>query len=244
MGIAGGCASGDNNPNDSIDTITMTRLTPNIAYNDHKKNYHGFFGINQLYEGKSINPLYFGQAQKLNQPLSLNGQLTTPLFTNQCFLGTTVRGHTHAKNGILSASGTVVTYFEQHATKKGLSATLWQAQSLDFTPEMQADMNTILPKSLGTEINWNASYTVGTDLSFSLNGALFIPGAYYKKASGKLISLTQQAQLAQTDFAPDENNYPPALGNNVSFFINVQFTCLFDFSRLQNPFTTLKESHA
>lgn len=232
LGIAGGCASGDNYPNDSPDMITMTRLTPGITYSDFDKNYKGLVSVNQMYEGKAIQPLYFGQAQKLNRPLSLTDNLTTPLFTNQCFLGATVQGNTSVKNGLFSSSGTVVTYFQDHQITKGVSATLWQAQSIDFTPQMQADMTTPLPRFLGTELNGSLTYSIGTDLSFSIIAAVFIPGSYYKQAAGTYIPLIEQEELEQFSFTPDQGAFTPTLGNSSCFFVGINLTCLFDFTRI------------
>jgi hypothetical protein len=226
-GIAGAYASGADNPNATYDTLMMTRLTPGIRYKDHNKKYKGFVGIEQLFEGKSINPLYFAQAQKMNTTLTASGELTTPVFTNQCFIGSTLQYALPDASNTFTAQATVVTYFQPSSVKKGLSATLWQEQSLDFTSHMLKDMNTPLPHYLGTELNISGSYTIGTDLTFSLFGALFFPGNFYKKSAGKIIPLLLQTELDSLNFSSDET-VPITLGDNTCFFISAALTCYFD----------------
>ena len=236
-GIAAAYASGADNPNDTYDTIMMTRLTPGIRYKDYNKKYKGFAGIEQLFEGKSINPLYFAQAQKMNETLTASTQLTTPQFTNQCFIGSTIQ-YTHSQEtNSFSTQATVVTYFQPTSIKKGLSATLWQEQSLDFTNQMLIDMNTSLPQHLGTELNISGSYTIGTDLTFSLFGALFLPGTFYKKSAGKNLPLLLQTELDASNFSPDETVPPITIGANTCFFISAALTCFFDSDDFKDFFT-------
>ena len=238
-GIAGAYASGADNPNDTYDTIMMTRLTPGIHYKDYNKKYKGFVGIEQLFEGKSINPLYFAQAQKMNFTLTQSQQLTTPQFTNQCFIGSTVQYSLPQETNTFTTQATVVTYFQPTSIKKGLSATMWQEQSLDFTKQMIVDMNTSLPQHLGTELNISGSYSIGTDLTFSLFGALFFPGNFYKKSSGKIIPLLLQTELNSLNFSPDET-LPITLGANTCFFISAALICYFDSEDCWRFFTKEK----
>lgn len=232
--FATGFASGDRDPNDSIDTLLMTRLTPGITYLDYTKTYKGFMSVNQLFENCSINPLYFGQAQKLNRPLSNTGKLTTALFTNQGFIGSTIKIDYEMVEKKLHSDATVVTYFQLTHLTKGLSASLWDAQSLNFTNKMQTDMKLLLPNYLGTEFNASISYSPCKDINCSLTTALFFPGSYYNKAAGKSLSLTDQIKLNVMNFSPDEDT-PITIGNNCCFYINAQIVCLFDFCNL-NPF--------
>ena len=243
-GIAIAYASGADNPNDSNDKIMMTRLTPGITYKDYSKKYKGFVGTEQLFEGKSINPLYFAQAQKMNRPLTQRSQLTTPEFTNQCFIGSTIQYALPHESNTFTAQATAVTYFQPTALKKGLSSTLWQEQSLNFTQQMLLDMNTPLPRFLGTELNLSGSYTIGSDLTFSLFGAIFFPGNFYKKATGKYIPLLLQAQLNTPNFsAPyftSTAEAPPSLGSSTCFFISAALTCFFDSDDFKDFFTKEK----
>jgi hypothetical protein len=240
-GVALAYASGADNPNDTYNTIMMTRLTPDIRYKDYNKKYKGFVGIEQLFEGKSINPLYFAQAQKMNEPLTQALQLTTPQFTNQCFIGSTIQYTLPQEHTHFTAQATLVTYFQPTSIKKGLSATLWQAQSLDFTPQMLIDMTTPLPQHLGTELNISGAYTIGTDIIFSLFGAIFFPGNFYKKSAGKNIPLLLQTELDAPNFSPDEV-LPITLGSDTCFFVSAALTCYFDiddyFSRLTKKSTS------
>lgn len=239
-GIAGAYASGADNPNDTYDTIMMTRLTPGIHYKDYNKKYKGFVGIEQLFEGKSINPLYFAQAQKMNTALTATTQLTTFQFTNQCFLGSTIQYTLPQEKNHFTAQATVVTYFQPTSIKKGLSATLWQEQSFDFTNQMLIDMKTPLPRSLGTELNFSGSYNIGTDLTFSLFGAVFLPGSFYKKSAGKTLPLVLQTELNTPNFSPDDTIPPITLGDNPCFFISAALTCFFDSGDCWNFFTKEK----
>ncbi len=237
LGLAFAYASGADNPNDSDDTILMTRLTPGITYKDYNKKYHGFVGIEQLFEGKSINPLYFAQAQKMNQPFTDQSVLTTPQFTNQGFFGTTLRykGLEH-KAHTFCAQGTVVSYFMATSIKKGLSASLWQAQSLNFTTQMYTDMNSPLPQFLGNEFNFSLDYHIGSDFTFSLLGAFFFPGKFYKQAAGKTISLALQTQLNSQNFGTNDTT-PPTFGSDTCFFLSAALTCLFDLADCKRIFT-------
>ena len=232
-GVAGGCASGGQNPNDSYEKIMLTRLTPGITYLDYNKKYHGFVGIEQLFEGKSINPLFFGQAQKFNAQLtSLSeeiNQVTSINFTNQGFLGTTFRFEKIVEQKKISLSGTIATYFQLTALKKGIGASLWQEQSIDFTEQMRADMDTLLSKALGTELNASFDFIPFPDFTFSVLGALFIPGSYYKSITGKSIPLKLQSSLDLPNFSPDEDS-PITIGSNFLYFLSAKMVCLFDLT--------------
>lgn len=224
-GAAFAYTSGGTGVNDSYDTITMTRLTPGIRYSDYNKKNKSFLGINQFYEAKSVNPLYFGA-----------GDYT---YSNLCFVGSTLQYSLPNESNTFSAQGTIVTYFKPAVPTKGLSATLWQEQSLDFTDQMRRDMNLRLSHYLGTELNFSGSYSIESDLTFSILGGIFFPGHFYEKLAGKTISLQTQEQLNQPNFSPDEG---PAItyGNNTSFFLSVALTLLFDSSLYEKFF---KQGH-
>ncbi len=230
VGFAGGCASGDTPPNDSYETIMLTRLTPGISYLDYDKKYAGFIGIQQLLESKSVNPLFFGQAQKCNNPLSESSScrnaITSINFTNQGFFATTAHYKKIFEQKIIDLSGTIATYFTITALKKGISSSLWQAQSLDFTNTMQLDMNKSLSKALGTELNASIDITPFSDFTFSILGALFMPASYYKSNAGKTIPLKLQTILDLPNFSPDEDD-PITFSNNCAFFLSIKCVGLF-----------------
>ncbi|MFS8507374.1 MAG: hypothetical protein LVQ75_04790 [Candidatus Babeliales bacterium] len=116
--ITVGCASGDDNPNDSYEKIMITRLTPGIAYQDRNKDYKGFVGVQELFTSESMQSYFLYEARKLNRPLFLTNKLTTASCSNLIFIGLSSNfQHTFDdKNYELHAN--IITFFNIKKQKK------------------------------------------------------------------------------------------------------------------------------
>ena len=194
--------SGDNNPNDSYDTILMTRLTPGVAYKDTDKTYKGFLGVDQYYEIGSFNPLYYG-----------TGDFN---YSNLVFVGSTFEYRWGISEQPLSAQLTLVTYTKPCSP------------SFNTTDQTRTTMNNPLGHYLGTEINYSATYANKTKtFRLELLGGIFFPGKYYHTYKQQLASL----EAATTLLLPQDQPVYPITDStkaNIPFFISFGCTWLFD----------------
>jgi hypothetical protein len=195
--------SGGNNPNDSYDTLLMTRLTPGVQYQDYNKKYKGFIGTNQYYDVNYINPLYYG-----------TGDFN---YTNLAFVGTTLEYSTKDEKNPLTAQCTLVTYVKPTALV--FNVTNLQGKTMD-TP---------LARYLGTELNYSATYTYNSHLTFSLLGGIFFPGSFYKASKSQIALLETDLINAFPSLTPAQTNT-----NNskvkTPFFVGFSLVGSFDSS--------------
>ena len=155
--VVGAYLSGDDNPNDSLDTLLLTRLTPGVTYQDYNKTYKGFVSVDPYYEVAYLNPLYYG-----------TGDFN---YSNLAFVGSTFE-YRWSKESYqpLAAQLTVFSYFKPHAVNMNI---IDSAGTLITNP---------LPHYLGTEINYEITYSnKHDDLDIFLLGGVFFPGAYLKE---------------------------------------------------------------
>ncbi len=242
VSLMAGIASGDENPNDSVEKILANRFNPDTSiYLDHNKCYKGFIGIEQMYAGCGTQPVFMLEAQKLNRPLSqLNDQLTFQEFTNLGVLGAAYHINYTRKQHTVSIDANFFAYFQPHTTRKGFNYTLdtlfiSNACPTRFTEEMlpglAQDAAHCLCQFLGIELNAFISYKISKQFNWYCNPAIFIPGSYYTSALGKIIPLSLQFKLDQPDFSGFESSqkkFDIALENNIAFLVNIGFEYIFD----------------
>lgn len=197
--------SGANNPNDSYDTLLMTRLTPGVQYQDYNKKYKGFLGTDQYYEVDYINPLYYG-----------TGDFN---YTNLAFVGSTLEYSTRDEKNPLSAQITIVTYVKPAALVFGV------------TNPQGATMNTPLPHYLGTELNYSGTYTYNSHLTFSLLGGIFFPGSFYKASKSQLVTLEKEITTAFPVVTTTQTN---AASSKVKTPFFVGFSLVWNFDSSEN----------
>lgn len=209
--LAGSYASGDDTPNDSPHTLLMTRLIPGVQYKDYDKKYKGFIGTNQMPEINGINAMYFGP-----------GVFT---YTNRAVLGSTLSYSTQAEHNRLSTEITVAGYFKPTAPQLGI----FNASGVNTAEP--------LPHYLGTELNWVATYALGSHFSFTLQTALFFSGRFCKQLKQQAETIAEQlaAQLTEPSPTPLQTT-PPSNTLNHCFFAGFTLTWLFDSNDIQQFF--------
>ncbi|NBP01530.1 MAG: hypothetical protein EBU90_15595 [Proteobacteria bacterium] len=226
-----GCASGDNNPNDSYEKIMITRLTPGIAYQDSNKHYKGFVGVQELFTTDSMQSYFLYEARKLNRPLFLTNKLTSPSCSNLVFIGLSSKFlHTlHHKNYELRAH--LITFFQYTKTKKDYNYHLKDALNVSYSTAHTLDAQKKLDPYLGVELNSSCHITLSEDIKLSGVCALFIPGNYYHDAQGKYVPLAFQVKYAGTDSTGIEDNaekYNIRLGNQTAFLLSASVCVHFN----------------
>ena len=200
-GVAAMYASGANDPNDTHETILLTRFTPEAHYKDHNKKYKGFIGIDQLYETPALNNLYFGA-----------GDFS---YSNLAFFGSTLQ-YTFTKDpSTLKAQATIVSYFKPFAP------------ILDITNQDGNKTNMLMSHYLGTEINWSGTYSLTDDFTFSLFGGIFFAGKFYKQLKQEFITLEDDIlRFLEPNIIHTQN--APTANLNSCYFVSAAFTWFFD----------------
>lgn len=201
-------SSGDHTPNDSPDTILVTRLIPNAQYKDHNKTYKGFVGTNQFSEAVSVNGLYFG--------------IGDFRYTNLTLFGSTLQYSVPKEEGTLSAQATFVSYFKPVAP----ILNIFNQQGENIAPP--------LPHYLGTELNWSSSYALGSHITFGLAAGIFFPGKFARDLRGQedLITLQVLSQLKKPGSTLPQTLTIPTKTNHC-FFASMAFSWLFDSNDLK-----------
>lgn len=221
--ITFGCASGDDNPNDSFEKIMITRLTPGITYQDTNKNYKGFIGIQELFTADSLQSYFLFEARKLNRPLFLTNKLTTSAFSNLVFIGLSSNFLHTLQNKNYQLKANVITFFQYRKTKKDYNYHLTDALNVTYTNAHTLDAQKKLDSYLGIELNASCEIMLSEDITISGASACFIPGNYYNNAKGKYVPLAFQLKYAGTDSTGIEDNpekYALKLGNETAFLLS------------------------
>ena len=210
-GMATSYASGDNAPNDSYETILITKSTPGYHYKDYNKTYKGFIGTEHFSQARSINGLYFGV-----------GALK---YTNLAFVGSIIKYTVKKESDTFSAQATVVSYFKP----TGLF--------LNIADQTRAPLsNNPLSHYLGTECNGEVSYILHTDITLSLLGGILFPGSFYTGLRQQARLLEQQVAL----LFPQNNPFPQTNATKTtmspSFFMSFGVSWQFDSSDIKDFF--------
>lgn len=251
-----GAFSGDENPNDSEDKIMITRITPNITYQDTNKDYKGFVSVQPMFTSKSLRSLYMFEAQKLNHPLSGTNKLTQPDITNLYFVGWNLGCKSLVKNKLIDFQTNAILFWNQNRIKQGYNMTFNEALAIDYTNAILRDPNKLLSSSLGLEINSSLQCNLTNDATLFAELALFIPGSYYKDSTGKIIPVANQINLAGTDISGIEDvsqKYNISTGTSNSLHLSCGLMCNFDTStfsfkrknkdknrKRKNPFSSIR----
>lgn len=226
-----GCASGDNNPNDSYEKIMITRLTPGIAYQDSNKTYKGFIGVQELFTAESLQSYFLFEARKLNRPLFSTNKLTTSSFSNLIFIGLNSNFLHTLQNKNYQLKANVITFFQYKKTKKDYNYHLKDALNLSYSTAHTLDAQKKLDSYLGIELNALCEITPSEDIKLSCVCAFFIPGNYYNNAKGKYVPLALQIRYAGSDSTGIEDNpekYNIRLGNQTAFLLSASICVHFN----------------
>jgi hypothetical protein len=211
-GVAATYASGANDPNDTHETVLLTRFTPGVQYKDHNKKYKGFIGTDQLYETPALNNLYFGA-----------GDFS---YSNLAFFGSTLQYTKARDQNTLNAQATVVSYFKPFAP------------ILDITNQEGVKTTTLMSHYLGTEINWSGSYSLAHDVTFSLMGGVFFAGKFYKELKQEFITLQNDISRFLELSTVRSQTTPSPLKVNHCYFVSAAVMWQFDSSDIKKLFET------
>jgi len=257
VATAVGCASGDDAPNDTEEKILLTRVTPGITYKDLNKNYKGFIGVQELFEGKTIRSHFLFEAQKLIQTHAPSDSLTKPTFSNLIFWGFNSSYHKEFNHKTIDAQCNVIGFMNYHSVQKNYSYPLtdyWGFTHNSYTTAHATNAEKRLGKYLGTECNARIDVQIARDVLLFGTCAIFIPGQYYTDAESKYIPIATQIKLANVDASgieDDANKYNMKLGKDTAFLMSAGISAHFDSiswtkssRRKHRQFTFLKELFA
>lgn len=251
IGALAGFINGDDNPNDELEMLLARRLDgtctdacpgcfedcwPNHCFQDYDKTYQGFTGVQQLFTGSIVKSVFMMEAHKLNQPLSAHETMVTyPILSNLAFLGLGGTYKHRAFDRIFDISANGLIFCTPHREKKGFNygldtffqlSSCGEQETLRQFPNLLQDAELPLSRFLGTELNASINLQFDPNLQFFAQAAVFLPGLYYEDAQGKVIRLSEQFKLAESDLSGYELNpkkYRWELGKTSAIFVNVGF---------------------
>lgn len=193
IGFTVGHASGDANPNGS-------------TANEIDKNYHGFIGLNENYDGgKRVKSVLMLNARKIQRPMSTNANskaLIDNSFTDITYVGTGVSWKMAKRDCDLSAN--VLSFWKDKEANKYSGGVVNEAAR----------------RHLGIEANICFEWHVLKGLDIAGQLALFGPGNYYKDIKGFPLDGSIVTALEVTDTS-GYAQAAPTLGTNVAFHANV-----------------------
>ncbi len=201
-GIAGLYTSGDNDPNDTIETTLLTRFTPGVSYKTYDKKYKGFVGTDQIYETPTINNLYFAAGNFSYNDLAL--------------IGSTLTYAAKKSDRTLTGQVTLASYFKPFA------------MTLDSIYHTGINPNSPLPHYLGTELNYEGSYTVDSHITLSLLGGIFFPGIFYHTLKQQFLNLDTEVLNVFEPSTIHPQIIATSTASKAAFFASFSVTWLFD----------------
>lgn len=189
--VAGGVASGDDNPN----------------FETNDGTYTGFIGLQETYSGKRVRSIYLlGGAGKLKRPFSAptKEQLQAPNtkaqnisgFSNLVFCGTALKWNPKTWSKFFEVNPNVYSYWQEHAT--GNARTF-----------------------LGTEANIFINYSLLKDLKLFWVSSMFFPGSFYADRKDKTILTAEELKYYNNTNPTEEEDRIPNLGNDIGYTFNL-----------------------
>ncbi|HLJ31843.1 MAG TPA: hypothetical protein VKU36_05365 [Candidatus Babeliales bacterium] len=191
VAVAGGVASGDDNPN----------------FNTKDGTYDGFIGLQESYSGKRVRSVFLlGGAGKAKRLLSTPGpeDLQAPStkaqavsgFTNLVFCGTALRWKPSTWKKPFEINPNVYSFWQQHP--------IGNARTY-----------------LGTEGALFINYSLFKDLKIFWVSSLFFPGSHYKDRMGTPVFTREEMAFFETDNPTGRQDRIPGLGKNVAYTFNL-----------------------
>jgi len=209
MCVGGGIATGDENPNRSIDEIDGLL---------QEVDYKGFISLQELYSGTRLRSAFlFSGAGRIPRLLSfpspeLGAEFPQSVnrFTNIVFVGWSL--WYEGSRGNINTN--VLSYWQEHATRIFVTA----SESASGIPLQSA---TCARKWLGVETNLFTDYKLYDDIKCYFIGSVFIPGTHFKDISGLPLSKAQQKFLDRPDDTGNNANFVPTVGHDVAYTLNM-----------------------
>lgn len=195
--------SGDNPPNDSLATLVLTRLTPNVKYKDYDKTYKGFLGINQFAQASGFGGLYFGPG--------------IYRLTNIAAIGTSLAYINSTAHHPTSALA-IVSYFKPFAAL------------INVTDQNGIVFSTPLSHYVGTELNTRFLYDLTNHFKLSFITGFFFPGKIYQAMKDQFTAVEDDilTMLTGTTVTVQETRT-----QKVAYFVNFSVEWLFDSTDIE-----------
>ena len=179
-----GYASGDNPPNElEVD-----------------KTYKGFIGLHEYYVGKRVASVFLLDARLIKIPVGLDPNVfesqgsvaaEDTFFSDLQFVGGGVTWTPKCFIKDLSINPNVLAYWKAKREHKFIPP---------VPPAVKGTLSDELASTfMGTELNIIASFTILKDLKLLMNGAIFIPGQYFKDVTGVPVGKDIFDQIVQDD---------------------------------------------
>jgi hypothetical protein len=197
MAISGGWVSGDKNPNAT----------------EANKEYKGFVGLNEFYGGTRVKSAFILGARNVKRPLTYDDNTGSKFgssdgtFTDLRFAGTsfTYKPKKFKNTSFMSNS---MAFWKDHQSYKPVETnSVWAASATDKAARF-----------LGVEYNLMITAELLENLTFSLIGAAFFPGQYYKDITGVPIASDYNKELNGSD-TQDLDNVKYGMGHDRALYL-------------------------
>jgi hypothetical protein len=223
IAVAAGIATGDENPNSNFDDPKAAPVC-STPTNPGKHNFHGFVGLQEIYNGERVESAYVLGQRKITRPLSLPNDAidngfhadTVSEFTNIIYCGTGFHIKPKWTNKFYWRPN-ILFYWQQKPTRAFDLAT----QTVSPT-RFARDF-------LGTEFNTFVDIFPLDSLKTTFVFSWFVPGSHYSDVRGEPVNRTQLQLLQNLDkenFLADALSLP-LLGTDPSFSFNLAFEYRF-----------------
>lgn len=208
--LAVGFASGDNNPNKSLQSLQ-----------DYAQNsvYEGFVGIQEIYTGKRVRSVFMlSGVGKIPRILDVPGRVASGVieypsavnrFTNIAYGGSALDGKFESDNFKWRLNPNLIFYWQPEPPR-----------IFDQLLVQRLDKSCVSP-FLGTELNLflEARPVHLEGVQFFLTATLFFPGMYYQDITGVPLDKRQQKYLDRINNNGVIDEYVPTVGSDTAFYI-------------------------
>lgn len=214
VAIAGGYASGDENPNKDLED-------PNDSNVDG--DFSGFIGLQEIYTGKRVRSGFLlSGAGRIPRVLSfptndLNDQFvsTVSRFTNIIYTGGALWMKLNSPHRTWDINTNLLLYWQDNRTRS-FDRAAGQTSGIKYASRF-----------LGIEQNIFLEALMFQDTKFFVTAGVFIPGTHYEDIKGRPLNREQQKFLDSLDQSGINVNRVPILGADTAWFINTGLTTRF-----------------
>jgi hypothetical protein len=213
--LALGFASGDENPNKSLEQ-TDDYMVDGI--------YDGFIGLQEIYSGGAVKSVFLmsgaGKVPRIlsvpgraidnnNKEISVGYPSIVSRFTNLAYVGTSFKWEFDSCNFHYKVNPNALWYFQPKPPHIYDAVLAQRLNKLSLSSSLGFEMN-IFFEAISENIE---------GLKFFGTGTIFVPGACYKDIVGLPLNKAQQKYLDNVDKSGFTQEFVPTMGKNCAYYI-------------------------
>lgn len=206
LALSYGYASGDNPPNEL----------------EVNKTYKGFIGLHEYYTGKRVPSVFLLDARLIKIPVGLDpkvfesqGQVAAEdtSFSDLQLVGFGATWTPQCVIKDLSINPNILGYWKAQREHKFIPSVIPGVPGT-LSPDLASTF-------MGTELNMVVSCTLIKDLKLLMNGAIFVPGQYFKDVDGVPVGKDIFDEVVQDDRNDNVDASFFRIGHDTAFHLNI-----------------------